>query len=351
MKASNLKDQGLKESLVDFCGIPSTLVVPDLEPIWTKDNLFYRSIIIDNDTSKVLSCGFPKFFNLYEKSNLYPDIKDYDDIIVTEKRDGSLMICDYVNNKFSIRTRGIANYITQKNYKDFELLFELYPNVKNVIKEYNHISFLFEIETPNNVIVIIPSEVKFTFLGGIDKKELIFLSKNDIELLSNRMQVSTPYEKKYTNLNYLVEETSDLINTEGWVISYNNNQNRIKLKTKWYLERHRVLTGIKHFNHIRDLWIQYGCLDRNSFENKLSADYDWELVKSLSYFLNELFSKVDRINKKLEEIRFFLDSAKNCPRKEMAKKIIDNFDKWSHVVFEMLDGKKYKMDKLFLLLD
>ena len=106
-----------------FCGVQSILVTPKINAIWTSDNLYNRSLIADLQ-GNVLSCGWPKFFNSEEKPHLYPNPEHHKDWVIQEKLDGSLVIVDFVNNTFSMRTRGTVSHVVQENYKDFDLLPE-----------------------------------------------------------------------------------------------------------------------------------------------------------------------------------------------------------------------------------
>ena len=344
------EDEGFKITEVSFCGLDCLLINPAINPKWNKDNHFNRSIVVDKNTLQVYSCGWPKFFNYGESSELYPNIIDYTDINVFNKMDGSLVICDYVNDVFSMRTRGTADYRSQENYKDFEALRIIYPRLLDVVREYNHISFLFEIETPNNVIVIRSNDIKFTFLGAINKKELTCLSENEIDYLAVRMGVNRPKKHKFSGLSELNADVKNWIGEEGVVVSYNKNQNRIKIKSDWYTKLHRLATGIKNVNHLIDLWIDYGYQSRENFEHLLATSYDWEIVVSLKKLMDEMFEKWENIQNKLQDIRFFINENKTLSRKEIAISIINNYKEWSGVAFEILDGKKHKIEKLFALI-
>jgi len=120
-----------------FCGVNSFHIIPEIDAKWTKEKLFYRSVIVD-EKNKVLSCGFPKFFNYGENIECYPPLEGFKDWEIYEKIDGTLLIADYVNKQFNMRTRGTFSYKTQKNFKDFEKLIEICPEVVNFLENNAH---------------------------------------------------------------------------------------------------------------------------------------------------------------------------------------------------------------------
>ena len=201
---------------VTYCNKEAYLVNPKVEVKWTKENLIFRSLIVDADTLKVLSSGWPKFFNYGEKPDCYPNPERYNDWKCEEKKDGSLLIADYVNGQFSMRTRGTVSYATQENAKDFELLPQQHPKVVEFLKENSHLSLLFEIVTPNNVIVIRPKEIEFYLLGAIDKNNMSVVTSAELTEIWRKIgPISIPriytfsvYQTylKYTNTSKIGKE-------------------------------------------------------------------------------------------------------------------------------------------------
>jgi hypothetical protein len=183
----------------EFCGLYCWLITPEIDAKWNKNNLFYRSLIVDRE-GNVLSSGWPKFFNYGEKPDCYPNPEQYNDWKYEEKKDGSLLIADFINDQFSMRTRGTVSYVTQENAKDFELLPKKYPAIVDFLKENQHLSLLFEIVTPNNVIVIRSPQIEFYFLGAINKNSMEIVSSSDLLEIWRRILININwlYKKKGT---------------------------------------------------------------------------------------------------------------------------------------------------------
>ena len=215
-----------------FCGLESYLIIPQIDAKWDKDNLHFRSMIVSKD-GEVLSCGFKKFFNAGEKPDCYWEPENYTDWYIEEKMDGSLLIADYVNGQFSMRTRGTVSYKEQQNSSDFELLPERFPKLLEEFPNFSNLSLLFEIETPNNVIVIRPKEIQFYLLGAINKDTLEMLSIADlIEIWKKIGCPPTPQQYVYSNfkdLSDIIENIKKWKAKEGIVLTYNKGQNKKKL--------------------------------------------------------------------------------------------------------------------------
>jgi hypothetical protein len=171
-----------------FCGLDCYLINPEIDAKWNTNNLFYRSLITDRE-GNVLSSGFPKFFNYGEKKDCYPNPENFNDWKLEDKIDGSLLIADYVNDQFSMRTRGTVSYSSQENAKDFELLPEKYPKVVNFLKENQHLSLLFEIVTPNNIIVVRAQQIEFYFIGAINKNGMCVVSSSDLVNIWRKIRI------------------------------------------------------------------------------------------------------------------------------------------------------------------
>lgn len=326
-----------------FCNLDCYLITPKIDAIWNENNLFYRSLITDKE-GKVLSCGFFKFFNHLEQPECYPNPEYFNDWKCEEKKDGSLVICDFVNGQFSMRTRGTVSYATQENAKDFELLPQKYPKVVEFLKENSHLSLLFEIVTPNNVIVIRPKDLEFYLLGAIDKNTMTVVSSGDLTEVWRKIgPIPTP--KTYTfndirDLSKISEHIKNWKGEEGIVISYNNGQNRIKLKTLWYLFCHRVKSQLSSTKKLIDFYIEKEMPSHEEFYEIIETEFDYEIALQLKEELEKICEAGEKAKKYIDYILEVVhDIRKVETRKEQALMIKRNFKENSSFVFSVLDGK------------
>lgn len=326
-----------------FCGINCYLITPEIDAKWNKNNLFYRSLITDKE-GNVLSSGFPKFFNYGEKPDCYPDPQNYNDWRYEDKIDGSLLIVDYVNDTFSMRTRGTVSYVTQENAKDFEHLPDKYPRVVEFLKENQHLSLLFEIVTPNNVIVVRPQQIEFYFIGAINKNGMVVVSPNDLTNIWRQIgPIPCPQNYEFLNTNS-IGKIADTIKQwkgkEGVVISYNNGQNRIKLKSDWYLFCHKVKSQLNSENNLIEYYIECKMPPYDDFYKKIETEFDCEIAIQLSSQINKVTKAGDLAKKYIENAVQILHDIRNVEtRKEQAMMIKRNFSENSGYAFTLLDNK------------
>jgi hypothetical protein len=326
-----------------FCGLDCYLITPEKDAKWNSNNLFYRSLITDKE-GNVLSCGFFKYFNYLEHPECYPNPDKYNDWKFEEKKDGSLLICDYVNGQFSMRTRGTVSYITQENARDFELLPQKYPKVIEFLKDNQHLSLLFEIMTPNNVIVIRPKEVEFYLLGVIDKNNMSVVTSSELtEIWRTIGPIQTPKTYSFNDIRDLSKISEHIKNwkgEEGVVISYNNSQNRIKFKSLWYLFCHRVKSQLRSTKNLIEFYIEKEIPSYEDFYKTIETEFDYEIAIQLKWEMEKICEAGEKAKKYIDHILEVLhDIRKVETRKEQAEMIKRNFQENSSFVFCILDGK------------
>jgi hypothetical protein len=326
-----------------FCDTECLLINPKIQAKWNKNNLFYRSLIVDKE-GNVLSSGWPKFFNYGEKPDCYPNPEKYNDWKCEEKKDGSLLIADFVNGQFSMRTRGTFTYATQKNAKDFELLPAKYPNVVELLKENSHLSLLFEIVTPNNVIVIRPKEIEFYLLGAINKDDMSVVSSFELlEIWRKIGPMSVPRVYPFSVLSDLSKVYQHIKNwkgEEGIVVSYNNGQNRVKLKTDWYCFIHRIKSQLSSTKNLIDYYIEKEMPSYDNFYKAIETEFDYEIATQLKEELQKIYQAGEKSKKYIDHILEVVhDIRKVKTRKDQAIMIKRNFKENSALAFSILDGK------------
>ena len=332
-----------------FCNLDCYLITPKIDAKWNADNLFYRSLITDK-RGNVFSCGFFKFFNYLEKSDCYPDPEKFNDWKYEEKKDGSLLIADFVNDQFSMRTRGTVSYVTQENAKDFELLPKKYPAIIEFLKENQHISLLFEIITPNNVIVIRSKQIEFYLLGAINKNDMSIVSPLDLLEIWRKIG-SIPVPQTYNfldtnDLSKIAESIKYWKDKEGVVVSYNNGQNRIKLKSDWYRFCHRIKSQLSSTKNLIEFYIDKQMPSCEEFSKIIETEFDFEIAVQLKEELEKICEAGESAKKYINHILEVVhDIRKVETRKEQAIMIKRNFKENSSFVFSVLDGKSINKEQ------
>lgn len=345
------QEDGFGSFPVEFCGHSAILIVPKIDAKWTKDTLCFRSAVL-SPKGEILSSGWPKFFNLGEKPDLYPDPSKAKDWSVELKVDGTLVICDYVNEMFSMRTRGTASYVTQANAQDFEVLPEQYPLLVEWLKANPQYSVLLELVTPNNVIVIRSDDVQFTLLGVVDKTDGTVGSLALRREIAQHTGLPLPEVFGFDSLEDCVDCVKAWKGKEGVVVAYNKNQSRVKVKGDWYLQLHRIKSELSSENNLIEFYVSAGMPDYQDFYNLIETTFDFEIASQLRGQISKLSDAAKEVKRIIEHMKDFVDSIRNFPtRRDQAQAILEAYGQTnrSSFVFALLDGKPLTNDQIIKL--
>ena len=345
------EEDGFNSYPIEFCGIESYLIIPDISAKWDKQNVIFRSLIVRGSDFEVLSSNWKKFWNAGEKPDLYPDPIKYRDWSIFEKKDGTAVLVDYVNGQFSMRTRGTPSYRTQDNYTDFELLPETYPKIVEWIKENPNYTLLLELMTPRNVIVIRPSDVEFTLLGAIDKDSLTYMSVEALDYVSKVIEIPTPKQFFFKTIDEIVSSIETIKNFEGVVLSYNKNQNKIKLKNSEYLALHRIKSELSSEKNLLEYYVSNSMPDYNDFFKLLEEKFDYEIAITFQSQISKLADASKEVKRIIKGMEDFVNDIRNLPtRKEQALTIMNSFggekNSRASMCFAILDGKELTKDQI-----
>jgi len=357
MKLNSLPDEadGFKAYPVEFCGIESYLIIPSIDAKWNRQNLIYRSLIVRGSDFEVCSSGFSKFMNYGEKPDAYPDPEKFRDWVITEKKDGSLVICDYFNDKFNMRTRGTVSHTSQDNAEDFELLPILYPELPEFLKQNSNYSLLFEVMTPNNVIVLRSDEVTFTFLGGINKQDCSALPQSQVDAIAQTLGLPQPEKYKFNDLTDLISIVSAWRGKEGVVVAYNNNQNMVKFKGEWYCCLHRIKSELSSENNLIEYYVKEGMPNYQTFYNTILTSFDFEIAEQLKGSISRMVDAGKNVKNTVTHMQEFIRGmSKFESRKEQALAIIQSYggekNNKSGMCFKILDGKELSKEDYIKLM-
>jgi hypothetical protein len=154
-----------------------------------------------------------------------------------------------------------------------------------------------------------------------------------------------PVPKIYTfsilsDLSKIYEHIKNWKGEEGIVISYNNGQNRIKLKTDWYCFIHRVKSQLSSTKNLIDFYIEKEMPSHEDFYKIIETEFDYEIAIQLKWELEKICEAGEKAKKYIDHILEVVhDIRKVETRKEQAEMIKRNFQENSSFVFSILDGK------------
>jgi hypothetical protein len=271
------------------------------------------------------------------------------------------MICDYIYDSLNVRTRGTISYKDHENTNDFDYVIEKY-NISSLLKKYEEYSILFEIYSPNNVIVLKPyDEPEIVLLGAINKETGIYypfytpLGK-EIQSVVN-CKVPEVFKLSGSILD-IIENIKVWKNKEGVVLNYNDSQNQIKIKSQWYLALHHLKSELSNIEKVLDLWLEQGMPDYQTFYNYIFTTFDFELAEQVKGMISRICDakkEVDLIVSGMNE--FVNNRLRSLPsRKEQAQLVISSYGETNRAafVFKILDtrplGKEEYKKLLFQVL-
>lgn len=341
-------------------GILNGRVVYLINPVefdckWNKSNLHLRSLMIDYDGT-VISRGMSKFFNFGEKQELYPTPDKFNDWVLSSKEDGSLLICDLIDGKFNARTRGTISYKDHENTSDFDFVINKYKLWE--LSELTEYSILFELYSPTNVIVLKPyQDPEIVLLGAIHKENNIYypyyseLGKQIQSKLNCKLPETFPING---DIAIIASKIKDWIGKEGIVLNYNNNQNQLKIKSDWYLIRHRMKSELSSLEKVMDLWISLNYPNYTDFYNEVVKSFDFEIANIAQGHISNICDAYKEVNKILDGFYSFVNhTLRLLPnRKEQALKVIQSYGitNRANFIFKLLDGKTLGGDDIKKLL-
>lgn len=201
---------------------------------WNPVTTVCRGLIWNEKTGEILARPFPKFFNLGEKLAR----EDYEaEVEVTDKMDGSLGIGYVWEGKCYIATKG--SFDSEQAVEANRILHTYYPDWLPP----EGVTPLWEIIYPENRIVLDYGDARYlALIEGIDietGKTYNPDGTKDAGIWSswNGAAVSLAW---YNSLGQAMSALPRE-NAEGFVVRYLDTDERVKIKQKDYIEKHKLV--------------------------------------------------------------------------------------------------------------
>ncbi|PRY35391.1 RNA ligase [Umezawaea tangerina] len=198
---------------------------------WNAVTTTCRGLIVDSDTGEIVARPFGKFFNYGDPTAGDLDLRT--PVIASDKADGSLGILYPVPGGWAVATRG--SFTSDQARHATALFNERYAG-RWVPPE--GVTVLFEIVYPANRIVLDYGELDdLVLLGAIDTDTGVTANALlTADWPGPRVQVF-PYASLAEAL-----AAAPRPNSEGLVVRFLHNDQRVKIKQADYLQLHKVLT-------------------------------------------------------------------------------------------------------------
>lgn len=321
---------------------------------WTQSNKHFRSSVWDNE-GNLISAGFPKFTNWGENPEHFPTPDSLNKCVCVEKLDGSLLIVSKWKGQHILRTRGTVDAHKLDNGYELEIFEKtILPKLEDLGLGFNddtwNVSFLFEWLSPVNRVVIRVEEPQFKLVGIINHFDYSLWNQPKLDGLATECDLLRPETYSFDSISELLELVEKWEGKEGVVIYSNKGQTLHKVKSDWYLVRHRLKEEFSSFEKVLDFYISEKCPPYIDFYNRVAQVVDFETAQ-------EIRGDISRCVTASTEVEKIVDSFKKCintkllplgdpkdkkVRGQMAKVVLQDYGNTnrSSFVFKLLDGKE-----------
>ena len=197
--------------------------------VWNTDGTLYKRYLL-----------LDKFFNLEQTPcSMYSVVKDYKIKNIYNKEDGSIASFVRLPNG-KVLGRSKTSFQSDQAI-EIQKIYEKDGQIKQFVDFCmdEDIIPIFEFVSPQNRIVVPYANTELILLRMRDNKTGEYLNINDFAHKLDGISVAASDEGK--TLEDLISLKNVTEGKEGWIIQFENGK-MIKLKTQWYIDRHRLFT-------------------------------------------------------------------------------------------------------------
>lgn len=284
--------------------------------MWEDENSPYRearSVVIDLEKMKLVTCGFRKFFNVNEVEEnevekLQEKIKNAKVFEVVDKLDGSMQNARwYEGEVFFNGSMALDEEESWRVEKGKSLLVQDYHDM---IKKHSNLTFVFEYVSEDNPHVVIYDEEDegLYLLGARDVNTGYHLTHRELSnIVSSYPEVKIAQQENRALgelLELMKEYSSD--EKEGWVIRIDDHF--VKIKCDDYVNMHRVLDSVSSENVI------IRAIADGEYDDLLSKVPD-AYRDRVEKTADEIFNFVDKVSKNV--VRYYHEAPKEDKKEFM----------------------------------
>lgn len=281
------------------------------------------------ETPVLVSRPFEKFFNYHEiPDNERPSTEDV--IQLDEKFDGSLIRTFYdANGNLNFASKGS---LTSEHAAAANRIFDSWDNnSKTIVKHFaTEYTMLFEYCSPEHQIVIKYPEPKLKLIG----------IRHTLDGTYFKLK---PLNSVYENIPEVMAGLYDspVSNFEGYV-GIDKTGRRFKLKTKKYLELHKLKDDINNTSRLID------CILNEKSDDLVNAFSEYpEIIESVRKMESLV---IPRYRKFITEIEEFYSAVQHQEKRTAVEMLKAKCPELFHAVISRYNGKKFDDKKLFKLL-
>lgn len=257
---------------------------------------FFNRHELNNPTGNDINEMYRKKFRVNENDLIQGLIDLGHEPLIMEKRDGSIITFFWLNGELDCKSN--SSLTSDYKYEAMDIAKSndfLYKRIHNLCKNDFSVITEYTSRNPTRQIVVPYEEDALIVTGVRDNLSGKYLTYQ--EILNH-------FSQKYTVRVFDDVEIDDYESEgiEGYILWFEELGLRIKLKTKWYIDRHRIATALSP----KQVWIMYlneEVDDMVGFVMPQHKEYFDELIKQV----DDLFNSIIHYGKELYEKHYSED--------------------------------------------
>ena len=307
-----------------------------------------RGIVFDTKVQWVTGRPLHKFFNLNEREESRVENLPWSKVVrVMDKRDGSMIhtVC-MPSGEMKLKSKKSFESEVAKAAQKF------YDSKENFVRfgQFLHgenATAIFEYTAPDARIVLFYAEPELKLLHVRSNGDGRYWSLSELKWAHNNfniplvdevdeffevVEVNPSFHEKQFNVQKMLEAAKTRENTEGWIVQFEDG-NMVKVKTEWYLKRHRAMTFLRE-RDIAQLVVDEGLDDLKSLLVGEGVD--------ISEILKIEADAVERINRVRHWVEETIAKDGNMPRKEFAMQYQASHNEfgWFALLMQRFSGRE-----------
>ncbi len=318
------------------CGNDTTVVCYVFSGSDTFDNdaaIECRGITFNSITGKITSRPLHKFFNVGEKLHTQVQTLNWETVTrVMIKRDGSVISGTNVNGKMVMKSKKAFDNQQAQSAMEYVNANQKYQKFHDWCIQSN-VTPIYEWTAPDNRVVVMYDQPSLTLLHVRHNNSGAYFTLSEIKEVAH--DIPLVEEVVDFEIQQYLQLAKTIEGIEGWVIQFANGD-MVKLKTQWYMDRHRIMTNVR----TRD--IAQAVLDETvddlkakMYSENLDASPIIEIEKDVVEKMNTIKIELDGITNSLHGME----------RKEIALKY--NKHEMFSLIMASVSGKQPDIKKYF----
>jgi RNA ligase len=245
-RKQEIREAEIAPNLISFCYMVSA--EGTFDDAWSRE---CRGIVFDKRTGEVVGRPLHKFFNVNEREETRPENLPSKITRLMDKRDGSMIHTVKVENEggytFALKSkksfdsdvaRQATAWINEPENFSFFIFAEKMAMAGHTV--------IFEYTAPDARIVLPYKKAELQVLHIRNNRTGVYWPVEEVRAAAVifKVKVVEEFNVEFATLQMLLDAAKTSENIEGWIAQYDNGE-MVKVKTDWYLKRHRAMTFLR----------------------------------------------------------------------------------------------------------